>query len=73
MAVIVFQFITKQKEIKNLQSELITNKKIVDSLNSELFVTGVQLTRYEETLKKMRETDSTCSLLFEYIMEAETE
>ncbi len=73
MAVIIFQYITKQRQIENLNNELKITKNKVDSLDSELFVTANQLNRYEITLEKMRENDSTCSLLFEVIMESETE
>lgn len=69
MAVIVFQYITKQRHIENLNNQLIITKKKVDSLSSELFVTDIQLNRYEITLEKMRENDSTCVLLFEALMD----
>jgi hypothetical protein len=73
IAVIVFQYMTKQRQIENLNNELKISKKKVDSLDYELFVTSNQLNRYEIALEKMKENDSTCSLLFEVIMESEDE
>lgn len=73
MAVIVFQFLTKRKESETVKHQLTSYEKKIDSLTSELFVSDIKLNRYQMTLEKMREQDSTCSLLFEYMMESETE
>lgn len=66
-------YIGKNRQHTRLKAQVKETKRISDSLQSELFVAGVQLNRYEMTLELMRENDSTCTLLFEEIMTQETE
>ena len=71
--VMTIMYIGKKRQHTRLEAQVKETKRICDSLQSELFVAGVQLNRYEMTLELMRETDSTCSLLFEELMTQETE
>lgn len=66
-------YIGKKRQYTRLETQVKETKRICDSLQSELFVAGVQLNRYEMTLELMRENDSTCTLLFEELMTQETE
>ena len=45
----------------------------IDSLQSEIFVKEVQLSRYEITLELLKETDSIAAQKFEYILYTQTE
>jgi hypothetical protein len=57
----------------NLEVELAKKQRIIDSLESELFVTGTIITRYQVTLEKLHERNVKCAKEFEQIMEMETE
>jgi hypothetical protein len=58
---------------KQLNYEIKDQKRISDSIKQSMFPIEVELNRYQITLEKMREQDSVCSMLFEVIMESETE
>ncbi len=71
--IVTYKYFSLVNVNKKLNNQIEHEKKIVDSLRSEIFPIEVELNRYQMTLDIMREEDSTCSLLFEVIMESETE
>jgi hypothetical protein len=73
LAIMIAQYFLKNRQTRSLEARLLTNQRLIDSLKSELFTSDLQLNRYQMTLEKMRENDSTCTMLFEAIMEQETE
>jgi len=69
----VYKYFSLLNINKKLNYQIKEEKLVSDSLRNVLFPVEIELNRYQMTLDKMREQDSTCSLLFEVIMESETE
>jgi len=69
----VYKYFREVKINKDLSYEIKEEKIISSSLRDSLYPVEIELNRYQMTLDKMREQDSTCSMLFEVLMESETE
>lgn len=67
LAAIIYQ---QNKTIEDLRS---LNNQAADSLASELFVTDIELTRYQTALELLREVDSVAADKFDLILTTQTE
>lgn len=70
---IVAQYFLKNNQINDLRIQLTEKQKKIDSLTDALYPVEIELTRYQITLEKLKETDSICSSTFQTTMEMETE
>lgn len=71
--IMVYKYFSVVNINKKLTNEIKEEKRISNSLRDSLYPVEIELNRYQITLDKMREQDSVCSMLFEVIMESETE
>jgi ketopantoate reductase len=63
----------QQKEMSKLRAEVKQIEAVKDSLQSEDFVKGTIITRYEITLEMLKEENSKAADQFELIMSTKTE
>lgn len=66
-------YIGKRNQYNKLKNDLIISQKKIDSLEAVVYPLEIELNRYEITLEKVMEKDSTCGILFETTMSMETE
>jgi hypothetical protein len=66
-------FFFKVKESNRFRDTIIQKNKIIDSLNQEIFVKDIELSRDQYTLEKLKEVDSLCAMMYEAVREMETE
>ena len=83
MVVMTFLYFQQQEKLKrskevfdfieggDIEKQMLINER--DSLRSELFVTGVQLTRYEITFEMFKEKNKSGAEEFELIFTTQTE
>ena len=67
------RFFFKVKESNRFRDTIIQKNKIIDSLNQEIFVKDIELSRDQYTLEKLKEVDSLCAMMYEAVREMETE
>jgi len=73
VGLILFTMYTQNDKITELKKDLIKQQKVVDSLQTDLFLSKTMNGRYELTLENLKATNSKAANEFEKLMSKETE
>jgi uncharacterized coiled-coil protein SlyX len=73
VGLILFTMYTQNNKITELKTTVVKQQKVVDSLQTDLFLSKTMNGRYELTLENLKATNSKAANEFEMFMSKETE
>lgn len=73
IGLILFTMYTQNGKITELKTDLVKQQKVVDSLQTDIFLYKSMNGRYELSLNSLRETNKKAAQQFEEFMSSETE